>query len=445
MQPFSLSDSDRLRLQQRRQHLVQLMQEGVCIVPTRAEQMRNADTHYPYRFDSSFYYLSGFVEPDAVLVIVATPEPRSVLFCREKDPEREIWEGFHWGPQAAQEMFGVDEAWPVSELDQRLPELLHDHDQLFTVLGHSREWDERISAWVNQVRAATRRGIRAPEVWRDVRALVHEMRLFKDEYELGLMRQAAAISARAHERAMRHGRAGQFEYELEAELLHEFTRSGSRSPAYPSIVASGPNACVLHYVENTRQMHDGDLVLIDAGCEWQGYAADITRTWPLAARFTPAQRQLYEVVLRAQQAAIDAARPGAHWNQPHEAAVRVLTEGLIDAGLLTQSLEQALEQESYRRFYMHRTGHWLGLDVHDCGQYKVDGNWRPLQPGMVLTVEPGLYVRPADDIDERFHHIGIRIEDDVLISPAGCEVLTVAAPKDPAELEALRRDAAVRL
>lgn len=445
MQPFTLSDDDRQRLKLRRLQLAQAMQHGVCILPTRPEAARNADTHYPYRHDSSFYYLTGFVEPDAVLLLLAGERPRSVLFCRVKDPEREIWEGFLWGPEAARTMFGVDEAWPISELDQRLPELLQDQDQLFTLLGHSREWDERVAVWVNQLRAGSRRGIRAPEVWRDVRELVHEMRLFKDDSEISLMRRAADISARAHERCMRTACAGQPEYVLEAELLHEFTRSGSRYPAYPSIVASGPNACVLHYVENTRRMADGELVLIDAGCEWQGYAADITRTWPVGTRFSAEQRQLYEIVLAAQKAAIAAARPGQHWNRPHEEAVRVLTAGLVDAGLLRMSVQDALEQEAYRRFYMHRTGHWLGMDVHDCGQYKQEGQWRALQPGMVLTVEPGLYVRADDDIDPRFHHIGIRIEDDVLITADGCEVLTAAAPKEVADLEALRRDAAQRL
>lgn len=446
MLPFILSDADRLRLQGRRHQLQDAMQCGVCVLPTRAETLRNADTHYPYRFDSSFYYLCGFAEPDAVLVLLAGSAPKSVLFCRNKDLEREIWEGFHWGPQAACEMFGVDEAWPIGELDQRLPELLRDQEQLYTTLGDSPEWDRRIAGWVNAVRAESRRGVSAPEVWRDVRALIHEQRLFKDEHEIGLMREAAAISAAAHRRAVLATRPGQYEYEIEAELLHEFTRRGSRYPAYPGIVASGPNACVLHYVDNTRQMQDGDLLLVDAGCEWKGYASDITRSYPVGQAFTPAQRDCYAVVLAAQKAAIAAAGPGAHWNEPHEAAVRVLTAGLLDLGLLQGiSLEDAIVQEAYRRFYMHRTGHWLGMDVHDVGRYKLGGAWRPLQPGMVLTVEPGLYIRPADDIDGRFHNIGIRIEDDVVITATGCEVLSHAAPKEIDELEALRRESAQRL
>lgn len=445
MPPFTLNPSDRARYADRRVRLSQTMKSGLAIIPTRAEAYRNADTHYPYRFDSSFYYLCGFAEPDAILVIQAGITPKSILFCRPKELEREIWEGFVWGPEAAQEMFGVDEAWPTQELDQRLPELLENQEQLYTLLGDNPVWDARIAGWINTVRGQSRRGIAAPEIWADIRSLVHELRLFKDDYELGLMRHAADISAAAHQRAVLNTQPGRFEYEVEAELLHEFTRKGSRSPAYPSIVAGGANACVLHYVENNCRLNDGELLLIDAGCEWQGYAADITRTYPIGQQFNPAQRDLYSIVLAAQKAAIEAVKIGSHWNQPHEAALKVLTQGLIDVGLLKQSLEQALETEAYKRFYMHRTGHWLGLDVHDVGRYKIGGEWRPLEAGMVLTVEPGLYIRPADDIDPRFHNIGIRIEDDVVVTNSTAEVITAAAPKEISDLEALRREAAQRV
>lgn len=445
MPPFTLNSSDRARYAERRLRLSQAMQSGLAVIPTRAEAYRNSDTHYPYRFDSSFYYLCGFAEPDAILVIQAGATPKSILFCRPKEIEREIWEGFVWGPEAAQEMFGVDEAWPIQELDQRLPELLENQEQLYTLLGDNPAWDARIAGWVNTVRGQSRRGITAPEIWADIRSLVHELRLFKDDYELGLMRHAADISAAAHQRAVLNTQPGRFEYEVEAELLHEFTRKGSRSPAYPSIVAGGANACVLHYVENNCQLNDGELLLIDAGCEWQGYAADITRTYPIGKQFSPAQHDLYSIVLAAQKAAIDAVKIGSHWNKPHEAALNVLTQGLIDVGLINLPLEQALETEAYKRFYMHRTGHWLGLDVHDVGRYKIAGEWRPLEAGMVLTVEPGLYIRPADDIDPRFHNIGIRIEDDVVVTNAVAEVITAAAPKEISDLEALRREAAQRV
>lgn len=445
MTPFTLTPEDRARYADRRQRLSLAMKTGVAVIPTRAEAYRNADTHYPYRFDSSFYYLSGFVEPDAVLVLLAGATPKTILFCRPKELEREIWEGFVWGPEAAKEMFGVDEAWSIAELDKRLPELLENQTQLFTLLGDNSVWDGRVAGWVNTVRAQTRRGIAAPETWTDIRALIHELRLFKDNFELDLMRRAATISAGAHRRAVLTTQPGQYEYTVEAELLHEFTRHGSRSPAYPSIVAAGANACVLHYVENTSQLQDGQLLLIDAGCEWQGYAADITRTYPVGQAFSPAQRDVYALVLAAQYAAIAEANVNSTWNRPHDVALAILTQGLVDLGLLKMPFAQAMETEAYKRFYMHRTGHWLGLDVHDVGSYKLQGEWRSLQAGMVLTVEPGLYIRPADDVDPHFHNIGIRIEDDVVITSNGPEVITHAAPKTIDELEALRRESAQRL
>jgi Xaa-Pro aminopeptidase len=426
----------------RRARLAQAMQGGVAILPTAPERIRNRDTHYPYRFDSHFYYLTGFPEPEAALVIVAGPQPRSLLFCREKNEERETWDGFRFGPQNARERFGFDEAYPISALDAKVAGLLGDQPALYYPVGADAEWDARAMGWLNAVRANARAGVGAPERVQDVRGLVDEMRLVKDAHELDVMRRAAAISAVAHQRAIRAARPGRFEYELEAELLYEFRRGGAEFPAYWPIVAGGANACVLHYVSNDAMLRDGDLVLIDAGCELAGYASDITRCFPVGARFSAAQREVYEVVLAAQAAAIAKVRGGSTWNEPHDAAVRVLAQGMLDLKLLSGSLDEVLEKETYKRFYMHRTGHWLGLDVHDAGDYKRAGKWRTLAPGMVLTVEPGLYIRAAGDVPERLHGIGIRIEDDVLVTANGCEVITSATPKSIADIEALKRDAA---
>jgi Xaa-Pro aminopeptidase len=413
------------------------MGRGVAVIATAPERVRNRDAHHPFRFDSYFYYLTGFTEPDAVLVLVAGPEPRSILFCREKDLEREIWDGYRFGPERAREVFGFDEAHPITALDGLMPGLLADQPALHADVGADGAWDGRLIEWLNAVRARARTGVSAPGEIRDIRRILDDMRLLKDSHELAVMRAAGAISSEAHRRAMRATRPGRHEYEIEAELLHEFVRNGARSPAYPSIVASGPNACVLHYVENTRRMMNGDLLLIDAGCELDGYASDITRTFPVSGRFSPVQRDLYELVLAAQAAAIAQVRPGNAWEAPHEAAVMVLARGLVDFGLCRGTPEAVIESGDYRRFYMHRTGHWLGLDVHDAGDYKRDGQWRPLEPGMVLTVEPGCYIRPADDVPEHFWNIGIRIEDDALVTPTGCELLTAETPKSVADIEAL--------
>jgi Xaa-Pro aminopeptidase len=424
----------------RRARLAQAMQGGVAIIATAPERVRNRDSHYPYRFDSHFYYLTGFPEPEAVLVIVAGDRPQSLLFCREKNEERETWDGFRFGPQGAQERFGFDQARPIEELDAKVVELLGDQPALFFTLGADAAWDARAVGWLNAVRAKARAGTAAPERVQDVRALIDEMRLVKDAHELGVMRKAASISAGAHRRAMRAARPGGFEYELEAELLHEFRRHGAQFPAYSPIVAGGANACVLHYVSNDAQLQDGDLVLIDAGCELAGYASDITRTFPVNGRFSAAQRDVYEIVLAAQAAAMEKVRPGSAWNEPHDAAVGVLARGMLDLRLVSGSLDEVLEKETYKRFYMHRTGHWLGLDVHDAGDYRRAGAWRPLAPGMVLTVEPGLYIRAADDVPEALRGIGVRIEDDALVTASGCEVITAEAPKSIAGIEALRGD-----
>jgi Xaa-Pro aminopeptidase len=421
----------------RRRRLAAAMGQGVAVIGTAPERTRNRDVHHPFRFDSYFFYLTGFTEPESVLVLVAGPQPRSILFCRPKDLEREIWDGFRFGPEAAREAFGLDEARPVGELDEAMAKLLSDQPALYADVGSDAGWDGRLIDWINRVRALARSGVTAPGEIRDVRRILDDMRLLKDDTELDAMRRAAAISGRAHERAMRAARPGLFEYQIEAELLHEFRSAGSPSPAYPSIVASGANACVLHYVENSRRLEDGDLLLIDAGCELEGYASDITRTFPVNGRFRGPQRDVYELVLAAQAAAIAAVKPGNHWEQPHEAALAVLARGFVDLGLCQGTPESVIESGDYRRFYMHRTGHWLGLDVHDAGDYKRDGAWRALEPGMVLTVEPGCYIRPGEGVPEAFLNIGVRIEDDALVTASGCEILTAAAPKSVADVEAI--------
>jgi Xaa-Pro aminopeptidase len=425
---------------ERRRRLAAAIGEGVAVIPTAPERTRNRDSHYPYRYDSYFYYLTGFREPEAVLVLAGGAAPRALLYCREKNPERETWDGFRHGPEGARERFGLDEAHPIAALDEAMPALLADRAALWYPVGADAEWDARVMRWLNAVRANARAGVAAPQELHDVRAPLDEMRLLKDAHELALMRRAAAISAAAHRRAMLAARPGRREYEVEAELLHEFRVSGAQFPAYAPIVAGGANACILHYVQNDAQLDEGALLLIDAGCELEGYAADVTRTFPVTGRFSGAQREVYEIVLAAQRAAMDKVRAGCAFNEPHDAAVRVLVQGMVDLRLLAGGCDEALEKETYKRFYMHRTGHWLGLDVHDAGDYKRAGAWRALAPGMTLTVEPGLYIRAADDVPERLRGIGVRIEDDVLVTAGECEVLTAAAPKAIAEIEALIRD-----
>jgi len=428
----------------RRARLAERMGKGVALVATAPEKLRNRDSHYPYRYDSYFYYLTGFPEPDALLALVAGEQPKAILFCRPRDPERETWDGLRYGPDAAREVFGFDEAHPIEQLTEKAPALLDDQPTLFYAVGADAEWDARVLGWLNAVRARSRSGVAAPERVHDLRALLDDMRLYKDAHELALMRRAARISAAAHRRAMQSARPGRMEYEIEAELLHEFRRNGAQFPAYSPIVAGGANACILHYVANDAALRDDTFLLIDAGCELDGYASDITRTFPVSSRFTGAQRAVYDLVLAAQRTAIERVRPGAAWNEPHDAAVRVLAQGMLDLKLLAGSLDEVLEKETYRRFYMHRTGHWLGLDVHDAGDYKRSGAWRGLEPGMVLTVEPGLYIRGAEDVPEHLRDIGVRIEDDVLVAAAGCEVITAEAPKAPEDIEALMRDARAR-
>jgi Xaa-Pro aminopeptidase len=433
----------------RRARLAAQMQPGaVAVLPTAPEVARNGDSDYPYRHDSYFYYLTGFTEPESVLVMVAasgdTPD-RSILFCREKNLEREIWDGYRHGPEGARLAFGVDEAWPIDSLDAQMAKLLANVPALYYAVGASTALDAQVTGWIKAVRAQARSGVTAPAAFQHLLPLLDEMRLVKDAEEQAIMLRAGLIAGQAHARAMRAARPGMVEYELEAELLYEFRRNGAQFPAYTSIVASGPNACVLHYNANDRRMQDGELVLIDAGCELDGYASDITRTFPVNGRFTQPQRALYELVLAAQDAAFTAIAPGQPYSAFHEAALRVLVEGMLDLGLISRdkfgNADDAIAEKAHAPFYMHGTGHWLGMDVHDVGSYRdlaAPGKpSRPLVPGMALTVEPGIYVRPAEGVPERFWHTGIRIEDDVVVTEDGYRILTAAAPKSVAEIEAL--------
>ena len=356
--------------EQRRNQLINKMGEGIAIIPTAPEVVRNRDSQYPYRFDSYFYYLTGFVEPESVLVLIAGKQPRSILLCRDKDIEREIWDGFRYGPEAAKQQFGFDEANSINQLDALVPKLMGNQTKLLYSLGADSHWDARVTGWLNKVKDLARTGVSAPQSIVDVRQLIDTQRLIKTPFEIDLMRQSANIAAAAHNRAMQFTQPNQKEYEVEAEFLHEFYKNGAEAPAYTSIVAGGVNACTLHYNANNCVLNDGDLLLIDAGCELDGYASDITRTFPVNGKFSAAQKDLYELVLNAQLAAIEVAKPGQHWNAPHEAALAVLVQGFIDFKLCKGSKEEVIENGSYRQFYMHRTGHWLGLDVHDAGDYK---------------------------------------------------------------------------
>ncbi len=412
-------------------------EDGIAILPSAPHAVRSRDVEYPYRQDTDLLYLTGFAEPEAVAVLVPGREHGEfVLFCRERDPDRETWHGRRAGLDGAVADYGADDAFPIGDLDDILPGLIEGRERVYCTMGRYADFDRRMMGWVNEVRARVRSGGHAPNEFIALDHLLHDMRLFKSRDELRAMRKAARISVTAHERAMRACRPGMGEYELEAEFWHEFRRNRAE-PAYGTIVGGGANGCVLHYVTNHAILGDGDLVLIDAGAEYDGYAADITRTFPVNGRFGGAQRDVYEIVLAAQAAAIERVRPGGHWNEPHEAAVAVLTQGMIDLGLLEGDRDARIEDESYRRFFMHRTGHWLGMDVHDVGDYKVDDDWRELEPGMCLTVEPGLYIGAAEDIPERLRNIGVRIEDDVAVTREGREVLTDALPKSADEVEAL--------
>jgi Xaa-Pro aminopeptidase len=420
----------------RRERLFAAIGDDIAIIPTAPEVLRNRDTGYLYRHDSYFYYLTGFVEPESVLVLVGGNERKAILFCREKNLEREIWDGYRHGPDAAKDVFRFDEAFAIEKLAEELPKLMADRSAVYTPVGMGAAWDAQIASAINAVRNMARTGVSAPTSVIDVRATLDDMRLIKDTHEIALMRRAAEISSLAHARAMKTARPGQFEYHVEAELTHEFIRHGARTPAYNHIVASGPNACVLHYNDSNRKMLDGDLLLIDAGCEYEGYASDITRTFPVNGKFTGPQKDVYQAVLNAQLACMDVLKPGNPFNEYHEVAIRVLSQGMLDLGLLKGSLDQVIEEKKYMQFYMHRAGHWIGMDVHDAGDYRKKGVWQTLLPGMMVTNEPGLYIRPDAAVPEHFWNIGVRIEDDVLITAGGNENLTITAPKTVAEVEA---------
>ena len=430
---------DQKEFARRRKQLMRMMDsDSIAILPTSPERQRNRDVEYPFRPDSDFYYLTGFAEPDAVAVIVpGRPHGEYLLFCREKNPQMETWTGRRSGPEGAVELYGADDAFPISDIDDILPGLLEGRERVFYTMGAAPEFDKRVIGWVNRIRSASRTGQRPPDEFVSLEHFLHDMRLYKSRAEIKTMRQAANIASRAHKRAMQTCQPGMMEYEVEAEFLHEF-RSAGGEPAYPSIVGGGANGCILHYTENNAELQSGDLLLIDAGMEHECYASDISRTFPVNGKYTKAQRAIYELVLDAQLAAIEEVYPGNHWNAPHEAAVKVLTRGLVKLGLLKGRTPTLIKKNAYRQFYMHRTGHWLGMDVHDVGDYKVGEEWRVLEPGMVLTVEPGLYIAAGSKgVARKWWNIGVRIEDDVLVTRDGYDVLSKAAPKTVEEIEAL--------
>lgn len=419
--------------------MAQMVPNSIAVLPAAQVRTRNRDTEYPYRQDSDFQYLTGFPEPEAVAVLIpGRAHGEFVLFCRERDSERELWDGYRAGQEGALASYGADDAFPISDIDDILPGLIEGRERVYYAMGANPEFDRRLTGWINSIRSKARLGAQPPNEFEALDHLLHDLRLYKSAAELKVMREAAKISARAHVRAMQICRPGLHEYQLEAELIHEFMRSGSRAPAYSSIVAAGRNACILHYTENTSQIRDGDLVLIDAGCELDCYASDITRTFPASGRFSAEQRAIYQLVLDAQRAAFAVIAPGRHWNEAHEASVRVITAGLVELGLLQGEVDELVAAEAYRPFYMHRVGHWLGMDVHDVGEYRVGGEWRVLEPGMLMTVEPGIYIaHDNSDVARKWRGIGVRIEDDVLVTRKGCEILTGDVPREIDEIEAL--------
>jgi len=425
------------RARRRRELMRAMGPSAVAVIPAAPQRTRNRDVDYPHRQDSDFFYLTGFTEPEALLVLVPGREQGEVIFfCRERDRERETWDGRRVGVERAPEVVGADHAFPTGDVDEILPGLLEGRDRLYYPMGREADFDARVIQWVNRVKEKVRGGVHAPREMISLDFHLHEMRLLKSREELRQMRRAGKLSAQGHIRAMQVCRPGLREYQLEAELSYVFGREGC-GHAYSPIVGSGDNGCILHYTENSEELRDGDLVLIDAGAEYAGYAGDITRTFPVNGRFSEAQREIYQVVLAAQLAAIDEVRPGNHWDAPHTAAVRALTAGLVDLGLLSGSVDKLIEDGTYRKYYMHRTGHWLGMDVHDVGEYKIDGEWRELEPGMVLTIEPGLYIASDSDAPQKYRGIGVRIEDDVAVTRDGCEVLSADVPKDIDAIEAL--------
>ncbi|MET0124707.1 MAG: Xaa-Pro aminopeptidase [Pseudomonas caspiana] len=419
--------------------MAQMEPNSIAILPAAAVAIRNRDVEHVYRQDSDFQYLSGFPEPEAVVVLIPGREyGEYVLFCRERNPQRELWDGLRAGQEGAIRDFGADDAFPINDIDEILPGLIEGRDRVYSAMGSNAEFDRHLMEWINVIRSKAHLGAQPPNEFVALDHLLHDMRLYKSAAEIKVMREAARISARAHVRAMQACRPGLHEFSLEAELDYEFRRGGAKMPAYGSIVASGRNACILHYQENDALLKDGDLVMIDAGCEIDCYASDISRTFPVSGKFSPEQKAIYELVLNAQEAAFAAIGPDKHWNQAHEATVQVITAGLVELGLLQGDVDELIANEAYKAFYMHRAGHWLGMDVHDVGDYKVGGEWRVLEVGMTLTVEPGIYVASDNQqVAKKWRGIGIRIEDDVVVTKKGCEILTGDVPKTVAEIEAL--------
>lgn len=430
----------------RRKQFLRMVGVGnIAVISSASTMQRNSDVEFLFRQNSDFFYLSGFDEPESVIVFVPGREQGEyVLFCREFDETMALWVGASAGLEGALKDYAVDDAFPIDDIDDILPGLLEDKEQLYFPMGAQPEFDQQLMDWSQQVRGRSRAGVSAPAEFISSDHLLHEMRLIKSAQEIKHMKSAAKISVGAHKKAMQCTRPDVFEYQVDAEMKHHFMMNGARFEAYPSIVGGGKNGCVLHYTDNNEALNDGDLLLIDAGCEWQKYASDITRTFPVNGVFSDEQKALYQLVLDAQYAAIEQVKPGNHWNDPHEAAVKVLTGGLVKLGLLKGRVPTLIKNEAYKPYYMHRTGHWLGMDVHDVGDYKIDKQWRLLEPGMVLTVEPGLYIQPnAKEVDKKWRGIGIRIEDDVLVTKKGHEVLTTGAPKEVNDIEALMEKARV--
>nr|WP_314482876.1 Xaa-Pro aminopeptidase [uncultured Pseudomonas sp.] len=423
--------------------MAQMVPNSIAILPAAAVAIRNRDVEHVYRQDSDFQYLSGFPEPEAVIALIPGREHGEyVMFCRERNPERELWDGLRAGQEGAVRDFGADDAFPIADIDEILPGLIEGRERVYSAMGSNPEFDRRLMDWINVIRSKARLGAQPPNEFVALDHLLHDMRLYKSAAEVKVMRVAAEISANAHVRAMQACRPGLHEYSLEAELDYAFRQGGAKMPAYGSIVAAGRNGCILHYQQNDAPLKDGDLVLIDAGCEIDCYASDITRTFPVSGRFSPEQKAIYELVLSAQAAAFAEIAPGKHWNHAHEATVRVITQGLVELGLLKGDVQALIQSEAYRAFYMHRAGHWLGMDVHDVGDYKVGGEWRVLEPGMALTVEPGIYIAADNEsVARKWRGIGIRIEDDVVVTRQGCEILTSGVPRTVAEIEALMHSA----
>jgi len=426
-------------VRRRKALMAEMEPNSIAILPAAPMYIRNRDVEHIYRQDSDFQYLSGFPEPEAVIALIPGREHGEyVLFCRERDPARELWDGLRAGQDGAISEYGADDAFPIGDIDDILPGLIEGRSRVYYAIGSNQEFDHRLMEWINTIRSQARQGAQPPNEFVALDHLLHDLRLYKSANEVKVMRQAAEISARAHIRAMQASRAGLYEYHLEAELDYEFRKGGAKMPAYGSIVAAGKNACILHYRENDAVLKDGDLVLIDAGCEIDCYASDITRTFPVSGRFSTEQKAIYELVLAANEEAFKHIAPGKHWNEAHEATVRVITAGLVELGLLNGDVDELIAAEAYKPFYMHRAGHWLGMDVHDVGDYKVGGEWRVLEPGMAMTVEPGIYIAADNqDVAKKWRGIGVRIEDDVVVTRHGCEILTNGVPKSVAEIEAL--------